>query len=134
MVSHTEISISTQQRNQMKDITAQAERAMKESGIANGICVVSSMHTTAGITINENADPAVVHDILWKTGSLVPVDTSFQHREGNSDSHIKTSLVGLSVHIPVKNGKLILGTWQSVYFCEFDGPRSRRATITCIGE
>ncbi|MBD3347341.1 MAG: YjbQ family protein [Chitinivibrionales bacterium] len=134
MVTHTEVSVKTQQRNQMKDITSHVQDAVGNSKISDGICTVSSMHTTAGVTINENADPDVVRDILWKLGSLVPVEREFHHREGNSDSHIKTSLTGLSVQVPVKNGKLILGTWQSIYFCEFDGARSRRVMVTCMGE
>ncbi|KMQ51608.1 UPF0047 protein Bsu YugU [Chitinispirillum alkaliphilum] len=97
--------------------------------------MVSSLHTTSGLTINENADPDVGRDFFYKLNKMVDRDPQFRHAEGNSDSHIKASLVGFSVQIPITDKLLVLGTWQSVYFCEFDGPRSsRRCSVTVIGE
>jgi secondary thiamine-phosphate synthase enzyme len=92
------------------------------------------LHTTAGVTINENADPDVERDFFWKLNALVPPESGYLHAEGNSDSHLKTSLVGLSVQTPVQNARAVLGTWQSIYFCEFDGPRSRKVSVTIVGE
>jgi secondary thiamine-phosphate synthase enzyme len=133
MPHYTEISVRTKQRSHWVDITKNVQRCITESKIQQGICMVSSLHTTAGITINENADPDVGHDFFYKLNQLLPQqDSAFQHVEGNSDSHIKASLVGLSVQVPVVDGRLVLGTWQSVYFCEFDGPRSRRASVTIL--
>jgi secondary thiamine-phosphate synthase enzyme len=95
---------------------------------------MASLHTTGGVTINENADPDVERDFFYALEKLVPQSPAFRHAEGNSDSHVKSSLVGLSVQVPVTGGKMVLGTWQSVYFCEFDGPRSRRVLVTVMGE
>ena len=134
MVHQELLSIGTQQRTQLSDITSQVQHIISRSGIARGVVTVCSLHTTAGMTVNENADPDVVRDLLWKLEQLVPHTDGYHHMEGNSDSHLKASLVGLSVHIPVDNGRCVLGTWQSVYFCEFDGPRSRRVSITVVGE
>ena len=92
------------------------------------------MHTTAGITINENADPDVGRDFFWKLSQMIPQHDSFRHAEGNSDSHLKAALVGFNTQIPVRQGRLVLGTWQSVYFCEFDGPRNRNVAVTIVGE
>jgi len=94
-----------------------------------GAVVVFSTHTTAGVTINENADPDVIADVMAALDRLVPQRGGYAHREGNSDSHVKTSLVGISVTVPVEDGKLVLGTWQGIYFCEFDGPRRRRVVV-----
>ena len=134
MVINKDIAITTTSRSHWVDITRQIEKLVSDSGIANGVCTIFSVHTTAGITINENADPDVGKDFFKKLNLLVPVEPFYQHSEGNSDSHIKASLMGFSVQVPVKNSSLVLGTWQSVYFCEFDGPRSRRVNITIIGE
>ena len=98
------------------------------------LLTISSLHTTAGLTINENADPDVERDFFWKLNQIFPQDSSYYHREGNSDSHLKSSMVGFSVQVPIQHGQCVLGTWQSVYFCEFDGPRNRRVSITIIGE
>ncbi|MBN2036980.1 MAG: YjbQ family protein [Chitinispirillaceae bacterium] len=134
MVIQNSVSLRTQHRAQWVDMTAEVQSIVKKSGIQNGICLVASLHTTAGITINENADPDVGRDFFYKLSELVPQDPRFHHSEGNSDSHLKASLVGLSVQIPVRNGTLVRGTWQSVYFCEFDGPRSRQVSVTVMGE
>jgi secondary thiamine-phosphate synthase enzyme len=134
MVSYQEIAVSTKKRCHWVDITADVNRAIGQSKINRGTCLVSSLHTTAGVTINENADPDVERDFFWKLNGLVPQEAGYLHAEGNSDSHLKTSLVGLSVQAPVQNGRAVLGTWQSIYFCEFDGPRSRRVSVTVVGE
>jgi len=117
-----------------KDITASARETVTESGVRNGICVVSSVHTTAGITINENSDPAVVHDMLMTLDEMFPKRADYLHDEGNSDAHLKTSYMGNSVTVPIADGRLVLGIWQAIYFCEFDGPRQRRFCVTVIGE
>ena len=134
MVRHGECSIVTKTRTQWVDITAEVSRIVAGSGITEGICCIASLHTTGGITINENADPDVEADFFYKINQLISRDHAFRHAEGNSDSHCKTSLTGLSVQLPVTGALLVLGAWQSVYFCEFDGPRHRRAWVTVIGE
>ncbi|MDG5814811.1 secondary thiamine-phosphate synthase enzyme YjbQ [Chitinispirillales bacterium ANBcel5] len=135
MVHYEEHGISTQKRTEWLDITSQVEKSIRLSNVQNGICMVSSLHTTAAITLNENADPDVGRDFFYKMNQLITKDPAFNHIEGNSDSHIKSSLVGFSAQVPVLKGKLVLGTWQSLYFCEFDGPRSgRKFSVTIIGE
>lgn len=109
----------------MIDITSQVRSFVKQSSIRGGICVVFTPHTTAAITINENADPDVKSDVLRKLTEVFPQRDNYDHSEGNSDSHIKSSLVGCSETIIIDSGSLLLGTWQGIYFCEFDGPRSR---------
>jgi len=108
------------------NITGTVKKTLVSSGIKDGICVVYCPHTTAGITINENADPDVVHDMLLGLSYAFPDRKEFRHAEGNSFSHLKASCVGSSVTVIVENGQLVLGTWQGIYFCEFDGPRSRK--------
>ena len=121
------LSIRTSRRNDMIDITAQVAQVLDASGVTDGLAVIHIPHTTAGVTINENADPDVVHDILLTLEQLVPAHRSgYRHGEGNSDAHVKALMVGSSVTIPVENGRMALGTWQGIYFCEFDGPRNRR--------
>jgi secondary thiamine-phosphate synthase enzyme len=127
-----QISVKTSARTQMKDITSQVRAAVKESGIKNGLVHVFSLHTTAAVTINENADPAVETDILNTINRVIPWDDHFKHMEGNSAAHIKVSLFGPSETIPLSAGDLVLGTWQGIYFCEFDGPRNRRVNVTII--
>ncbi len=126
------ISVKTNARTQMIDITSQVRSAVKESGIKDGLVHVYSMHTTAAITINENADPAVESDILKTINKVIPFDDNFRHMEGNSAAHIKVSLFGPSEMIPLENGRMILGTWQGIFFCEFDGPRTRRVNVKVI--
>jgi secondary thiamine-phosphate synthase enzyme len=126
--------IKTRKRNEFVEITDEVRRALKTSGVQTGICVVYCPHTTAAITINENADPDVVHDMLAYLNRAIPKEQpDFRHGEGNSDSHIKASLVGPSVTLLVEQGGLVLGRWQGVYFCEFDGPRSRTVHVRVIG-
>ncbi|MBN2543005.1 YjbQ family protein [bacterium] len=131
------ISVSTSSRNEMIDITRKVQDVVSQAGINEGICVVYVPHTTAGVTINEGADPSVQTDILSWLTKLVPShqdpQTNFHHSEGNSDSHIKSTIVGSSVNLIVSSGKLSLGTWQSIFFCEFDGPRTRRVYVEILG-
>lgn len=117
----------------MVDVTSRVAEAVRADGVAEGWAQVFCPHTTAGVTINENADPDVVTDVLDTLRRLVPRDAGYRHVEGNSDGHVKASLVGSSVTIPVAAGRLVLGTWQGVYFCEFDGPRSRKLLVTTVG-
>jgi len=127
--------VSTRSRNQMMDITRQVAEIVSQSGIIDGEVVVYCPHTTAAITINENADASVQHDILLTLEDLFPQRRSgYRHAEGNSDAHCKSSLVGCSEHVLVKDKALVLGTWQGIYFCEFDGPRSRRVIVQIRGE
>lgn len=124
-----ELSVSTQARTEMADITRPVQRAVTETGIKDGICTVFVPHTTAGVTINENADPTVRRDILMELNKIIPFDDNYSHAEGNSAAHIKATLVGSSIVVPVKGGKLVLGIWQGIYFCEFDGPRNRQVYV-----
>ena len=129
----TSLSISTARRSQFVEITAEVERAVRDSGTTSGVAVVYSPHTTAGITIQENADPDVVRDMLLWLERHIPKDVpGFRHAEGNSDSHLKTAFVGTSATIPIDGGKLALGRWQGVYLCEFDGPRERAVIVTVL--
>jgi secondary thiamine-phosphate synthase enzyme len=127
------ITVTTGERCQLVDVTAKVHRAVREAGLTSGYVICYVPHTTAGITIQENADPDVVHDFLWKLANLIPHDESpYRHSEGNSDAHIKASLIGASQVILVEEGSLVLGTWQGIYFCEFDGPRQRKLHIRCV--
>jgi secondary thiamine-phosphate synthase enzyme len=133
-VEHSEISVVSRVRCEWIDITEAVEKTVAGSGISSGICLVASLHTTAGITVNENSDPDVGVDFFAALASLVPRSSTFRHCEGNSDSHVKASLVGNSAAVPIRDGRLVLGTWQSLYLCEFDGPRTRRVAVTVSGE
>lgn len=126
------ISVPTSASCQLVDITSQVQQTVTASGITGGILVAYVAHTTAGITINENADPDVTHDILMHLDKLVPKSRDFRHGEGNSDAHIKASLMGSSVTVIIEDGRLRLGTWQGIYFCEFDGPRTRKIWLNII--
>jgi secondary thiamine-phosphate synthase enzyme len=117
----------------MLNVTARLQAAVTESGIGTGLLLAQVLHTTAGLTINENADPDVVHDLLAQLERLAH-RPDYRHAEGNSDAHLKASLVGASATVAVAKGRLVLGTWQGVYFCEFDGPRKRQMAVTVIGE
>lgn len=123
------ISIRTGSRTDMLDITGLVQKELSKAGVTEGVCAVYVPHTTAGITINEGADPAVCQDIMRKLNELIPPDAGYRHMEGNADSHIKASMMGSSVTVLVEKGRLVLGTWQKVFFCEFDGPRSRKVYI-----
>ena len=125
------ISVRTSRRCEMVNITREINQCVKESGIQSGVAHVFVPHTTAGVSINENADPDVVRDVLFALERMVP-NTGFLHGEGNSDAHTKALLTGFSLAVLVENARLVLGTWQSVYFCEYDGPRSRRVHVKII--
>lgn len=131
MKSHQKtISVSTRRRNEMIDITDQIRSALRESNVRDGMVTIHVPHTTAAVTINENADPDVTHDILLTLERLIPQDTpGYRHGEGNSDAHVKSSLFGPTQQVLIEDGRLVLGTWQGLYFCEFDGPRSRRCIV-----
>jgi secondary thiamine-phosphate synthase enzyme len=121
-----EIRVSTKSRTELVDITSQVQDAVRESAVPDGLCHVYVPHTTAGITINENADPSVRQDILMELNKMVPFEDNYKHLEGNAAAHIKASIVGSSETILVEGGRLLLGTWQGIFFCEFDGARNRR--------
>jgi len=124
-----EIRVSTKSRTELVDITSHVQDAVRESGVLDGICHVYVPHTTAGITINENADPSVRQDILMELNRMVPFEDNYKHLEGNAAAHIKASIVGSSETVLVEGGRLLLGTWQGIFFCEFDGPRNRRVLL-----
>ena len=126
------ISVKTHSRTELVDITEQVQTAVREAGIREGACMVYVPHTTAAVTINENADPAVKDDILKELNKVIPWDDGYRHLEGNSAAHIKSTLVGASELVAVVGGKLQLGTWQGLFFCEFDGPRQRKVHIHLI--
>ncbi len=127
------ISVKTHKRCDMIDITAEVRRAIDDSGVSSGLAVIHVPHTTAAVTINENADPDVIHDILMTLEELLPqMRLGYRHGEGNSDAHVKSSLFGPSLTVIIENGEPVLGTWQGIYFCEFDGPRSRKCVVKVI--
>lgn len=128
------INVKSRQRNEMIDITAAVQQEITEAGMLQGVCFIHVPHTTAGITINEGADPSVRVDLLSTLSRLVPQDPHYRHAEGNSDAHVKSTLVGASLSLPVEEGALVLGTWQALFFCDFDGPRHRRVTLKLIRE
>jgi secondary thiamine-phosphate synthase enzyme len=119
------LNIATVRRTQFVSITSKIAEVLSSKGFQDGVLTIFVPHTTAGVTINENADPDVVRDMVWFSDQLVPQSNQFRHSEGNSDAHIKSSLYGSSVQVIVRHGKMWLGTWQGIYFCEFDGPRQR---------
>ena len=126
------INVKSKSRVEFIDVTGMVHETVKEAGVQDGICYLYVPHTTAGITINEGADPSVQRDIQNTLSRLIPQDVNYFHREGNADAHIKSTIVGTSVHVIVEGGKLLLGTWQSIFFCEFDGPRHRRIAIKFV--
>jgi len=130
MMQIFEVRTSTQ--TEFIDITRPVQEAVKKTGVKDGICIIFIPHTTAAVTINENADPSVIHDILMELNKIVPFKDPYHHMEGNSPAHIKTSLVGCSEIVFVESGRLVLGTWQGIFFCEFDGPRNRKVHVKVI--
>ena len=127
------IAVSTTSREEFVDITGQVQKIVRKSGCSEGLCVVYVPHTTAGVTVNENADPSVSRDIIAMLSRLIPRnDPDYRHAEGNSDSHIKSTLVGFSHVIPISDSGLTLGTWQGIFFCEFDGPRRRSVLVQVL--
>ena len=128
------INIKTKTRTEFVDITSEIQQVIDEAGIKDGICCLYVPHTTAGITINEGADPSVVSDIQRTLSKLIPNNLNYSHMEGNSDAHIKSTVVGASKTVIIDDGKLLLGTWQSIFFCEFDGPRHRRVLVKLMSD
>ncbi len=126
------INIKTDRRIELVDITDKIRSVVNKSGLNCGICFVFCPHTTAALTINENADPSVQNDIINTLNKIVPKDSGYEHSEGNADSHVKSSLFGSSLNIFIEDGRLSLGTWQGIYFCEGDGPRSREIWVKII--
>jgi secondary thiamine-phosphate synthase enzyme len=133
-VAHERLEIETRAPTDTVDITPRLKAAVTRARVREGICVVAVMHTTAGVFVNENADPDVQRDVLAALARAVPDDARYAHAEGNAPAHIRSVIVGASVTIPVREGSLELGTWQGVYLAEFDGPRTRSATVTVIGD
>ncbi len=126
-----EFSVATSRTTELMEITARVEEAVRQAGVSEALCTVFVPHTTAGVTINENADPDVVHDILTVLDRVIPFqDAAYRHGEGNSAAHIKSSLVGCSLSVVVEGGRLRLGAWQGIYFAEFDGPRRRKVWVS----
>ena len=126
------INVPSTRREELIDITSLVRQEFERAGIHEGLCVVYCPHTTAGLTINEHADPSVARDIMAVLDRLVPDDGSWEHLEGNSPAHVKTSLMGSSVQVPIADGRLALGTWQGVFLCEFDGPRTREVWLRFV--
>ena len=124
--------VETSTQTELIDVTDSVREIVKKVGVEDGVCIVFIPHTTAAITINENADPSVVQDILMELNKIVPFKDQYRHMEGNSPAHIKASLVGGSQTVLIESGKLVLGTWQGIFFCEFDGPRNRKIYVKVI--
>ena len=129
---NTEISVKSRSRNEFINITQEIQNAVNKSGIKEGVCNIFVPHTTAGITINESADPDVLEDIQQQLDKAAPAGGHYRHTEGNADAHIKASIIGSSQMVFIENGRLKLGTWQGIFFCEFDGPRTRKVWIKII--
>ncbi len=129
-----QLKVNSSSRVEFLDITSRIKETVLESGIENGLAVIKVPHTTAGITINESADPDVKRDIISHLKELVPRNNNYRHREGNSDAHIKSTLVGSGEMVIIKGGTISLGRWQGIFFCEFDGPRTRKVNIKCISD
>lgn len=128
---HT-VNLYTTSRCQLVDITAQVQKIIQAEKVQEGLCYLFVPHTTAGITVNEHADPSVAHDVLAQLERLVPREGDYRHLEGNADAHVKASLMGCSLTLLVSGGRLVLGTWQGVFFCEFDGPRQRKVLVKVV--
>lgn len=126
------LPVKTRSKTEFVDITADVREALGKESISDGICMIYVPHTTAAVTINESADPSVKSDILMVLNDTVPWNADYRHAEGNSPAHVKSSLVGASELVAIADGKLVLGTWQGIFFCEFDGPRSRKVYLQLI--
>ncbi|RKY83021.1 YjbQ family protein [candidate division KSB1 bacterium] len=124
-----EIRVKTSSRVEFKNIDSEIQKVIDESKVNSGVCHIFVPHTTAAVTINENADPNVVRDIISETNKIIPFNDNYTHLEGNAAAHIKASLIGQSETVFIENGRMILGTWQSIFFCEFDGPRTRKVYV-----
>ena len=128
------LSVKTRERTELIDITSDINKLIQKSGIAQGLCKIFVPHTTAAVTINESADPSVKSDILKVLNQIIPWEANYRHLEGNSPAHIKSTLVGSSELVAIDNQRLILGTWQGIFFCEFDGPRTRKVDVRIMSE
>jgi secondary thiamine-phosphate synthase enzyme len=128
----SKLNLHTKTRTEFLDVTQEVQQVVTEGKIKSGICLIFIPHTTAGITINEDADPSVVQDILKELNKIIPFQDNYAHYEGNSAAHIKSSIVGASLSVIIENGRLALGTWQGIYFCEFDGPRHRQLWVKIL--
>ena len=128
------VQVKSSRRTDFIDITHTVQEVIQKSGVGEGVCHLFIPHTTAAVTINENADPSVTRDILMMLNKLIPSEDDYRHLEGNSPAHIKSSLLGCSETVLVESGKLVLGTWQGIFFCEFDGPRSRKVYVKVVKE
>ena len=128
------LNVKTTAHTQMLDVTAQIQKAVTDSGVRDGICTVFVPHTTAAVTINENADPDVVRDFTTEINKIVPWEDGYHHTEGNSAAHLKSSMIGFSEQVIIEDGRLVLGVWQGIYFCEYDGPRSRKLMVKIQGD
>jgi secondary thiamine-phosphate synthase enzyme len=128
------LSVKTSARTELIDITSKIAERVKESGVTDGRCMLYVPHTTAAVTINESADPSVKDDILMVLNQMVPWDANYRHMEGNSPAHVKSTIVGASEMVAIENGSLVLGTWQGIFFCEFDGPRTRKVHVRITAE
>ena len=126
--------VKSSRRTDFIDITHSVQEIIRKSGVGEGVCYIFIPHTTAAVTINENADPSVTQDIMMMLNKLIPSEDDYRHLEGNSPAHIKSSLMGCSKTVLVESGKLVLGTWQGIFFCEFDGPRSRKVYVKVMKE
>jgi len=124
--------VRTSTQTEFIDVTRSVQEALEKTGVKDGICIIFVPHTTAAVTINENADPSVVQDMIMELNKIVPFKNQYRHMEGNSPAHIKASLVGCSQTVFIESGKLVLGTWQGIFFCEFDGPRNRKIHVKVI--
>ena len=128
------LAVKTRERTELIDITSDINRIVQKSGVAQGLCMLYVPHTTSAVTINESADPSVKSDILMILNQIVPWEANYRHMEGNSPAHVKSTLVGPSELIAIENGRLVLGTWQGIFFCEFDGPRNRKIHVRIMQE
>ena len=128
------LTVDTSEHTQMVDITDMIRKAVADSGVMDGICTVFVPHTTAAVTINENADPDVVRDFTTEINKIVPWEDGYRHMEGNSAAHLKASMIGFSEQIIIDDGRLVLGTWQGIWFCEYDGPRRRSVYVKLMGD
>jgi secondary thiamine-phosphate synthase enzyme len=126
------LSVKTSSKTELSDITSKINKLVKASGVSEGLCMLYVPHTTAGITINESADPSVRSDILMVLNQVIPWDANYKHLEGNSPAHVKSTLVGASELVAIENSALVLGTWQGLFFCEFDGPRTRKVHVRIL--
>jgi secondary thiamine-phosphate synthase enzyme len=132
--SYQVLTVKTSSRAQFIELTGQVKQLVSGAGVREGVCYLYAPHTTAALTINENADPTVVQDILTQLEKIVPWQSNYKHTEGNAAAHIKASLLGASQTVFISGGRLVLGTWQGIFFCEFDGPRQRKVFVKIVGE